>query len=76
MKYPIDIDTISMELTSLYLNRLSVKMSLILCVSVPEDIFVEATIADPDEMLPNASFHLGVHCLTQDLFTGIQNEND
>ena len=25
-------------------------------------------------MSPNASFHLGVHCLTHDLFTGIQND--
>ena len=31
--------------------------------------------ADPDEMPPNAAFHLGLQCLPKYLFIGIQNEN-
>ena len=33
-----------------------------------------ANSADPDEMLPNAAFHLGLQCLQKYLFTSIQNE--
>ena len=51
MDYPIHVDTISMEL-SIYFKRLSVKFSIKLCVSVPEDFFILANSADPDEMLP------------------------
>ena len=29
--------------------------------------------ADPDEMLHDAAFHLGLHCLPTYLFTSIQN---
>ena len=30
--------------------------------------------ADPDEMLPYVAFHLGLHCLSKYLFTGISYE--
>ena len=33
-----------------------------------------ANSADPDEMLLNAAYHLGLCCLPKYLFTGIQNE--
>ena len=33
-----------------------------------------ANSADPDEMLPYATFHLGLHCMPKYLITGIQNE--
>ena len=36
--------------------------------------FILANSAAPDEMLPYAAFHLGLHCLPMYLFTGIQNE--
>ena len=37
-------------------------------------VFILANSADPDEILHNATFHLGLHCLPKYLFTGIQNE--
>ena len=37
-------------------------------------VLILANSADPDEMLPNAAFHLGLHCLPKYLFTGIQKE--
>ena len=37
-------------------------------------IFILANSADPDEMPPYAAFHLDLHCLPKNLFTGIQNE--
>ena len=37
-------------------------------------VFILANSADPDEMLPNAAFHQGLHGLPKYLFTGIQNE--
>ena len=30
--------------------------------------------ADPGEMLPHVAFHLGLHCLPNNLLTSIQNE--
>ena len=33
--------------------------------------FKKKNSADPDEMLPYAAFHLGLHCLAKYLFTGI-----
>ena len=37
-------------------------------------IFISASSADPDEMSPYVTFHLGLHCLPKYLFSGIQNE--
>ena len=34
--------------------------------------FILANSADPDEMLPYAAFHLGLHCLPKYLFNVIQ----
>ena len=34
-------------------------------------VFILANGADRDEMLPYATFHLGLHYLTKYLFTGI-----
>ena len=36
-------------------------------------VFILANSADPDEMLPYAAVHLGLHCLPKYLFLGIQN---
>ena len=70
MDYPIHIDTISMELSILYFKGLPVKMSITWCNSVHEDcVFILANSADPDEMLPNAAFHLGLHCFPKYRFT-------
>ena len=38
-------------------------------------IIILANSADPDEMPPQAAFHLGFHCLPKYLFTVIQIEN-
>ena len=35
-------------------------------------VFVKAKSADPDEMLHDAAFHLGLHCLPKYPFRGIQ----
>ena len=70
MDYPIHISTISMELFILYFKGSQVeifKFSLFLSLK----IFFIANSADPDEMLPYAPFHLGLHCLATYLFTGI-----
>ena len=37
-------------------------------------VFILVNSADPDEMPPYAAFHLGLHCLPKDQFTGILNE--
>ena len=37
MEYPIHIDTIRMELSTLYLKGMLVKMYIQCCISVPED---------------------------------------
>ena len=38
-------------------------------------VFILTNSADPDELLPYVSFHLGdLHCLSKYLFTGIQNK--
>ena len=63
MDYHIHIDTISMELSILYFKGLLVLISLKRCISVTEDCFILANTADPDEMLPYAAFHQGLHCL-------------
>ena len=39
-------------------------------------VFILANSADPDEMLPYMTFHLGLHFLPMHLFIGIQNERD
>ena len=62
--YPIHIDTISMELSILYfeglLVKISIKFDIFLSLKI---VFILANSADPDEMLPYAAFHLGLHCL-------------
>ena len=47
-------------------------MSQIRCIYIPKDCFYLANSADPDEMPPNAAFHLGLHCLPKYLPTRIQ----
>ena len=76
MDYPIHIDTISMELSILYLKRLIVspkfyKMGVFLSLKM---VYISANCADTDEILPYVAFHLGLHCLPEYLLTGIQNE--
>ena len=39
-------------------------------------VFILANSADPDEMQLHVAFHLGLHCLAENLFIGIQNEKD
>ena len=38
-------------------------------------VFILANSEDPDEMPPDAAFHLGLHSLPKDLFMGVQNKN-
>ena len=69
MDYPILIDTLSMELSILFVKRLLIKISMSLKI-----VFFLANDADPDEMPPyKVAFHLVHHCLLKYLFTGIQN---
>ena len=37
-------------------------------------VFILANTADPGEMPPNSTFHLGLHCLSKYLFISLQNE--
>ena len=37
-------------------------------------VLILANSADPDEMPPDAAFHLGLHCLLEDLLISIKNE--
>ena len=74
MSYLISIDTISMELSIMYIKALPVKISIKLCIFSLEIVFILAYSVDPDEMLPCATFHLGLHCFRKELFTSIQNE--
>ena len=67
------VDTISMELSILYFKDFPVKISLKSHISLLEYCLNLAKSADPDEMLPYATFHLGLHCLSKYLFTSIQN---
>ena len=69
MDYPIHIDTISMELSILYLKGLPVKFLQNDVFLSLKNVFVVANRADPDEML------LGLHRLPKLLFPGVQNEN-
>ena len=62
------IDTIN---TECHFNNISIKS----CIYVPEVcFFILSNSADPDEMLPYAAFHLGLHCLPKYQYIGIQNE--
>ena len=65
-----------MDLFILYFKGTQVEISKLYYISVPKDCFYLSKLyrADPDEMLHHAAFHLGLHCLTKYLSTGIQNE--
>ena len=56
------------------MKGLPIKIEIKCFISVPENGFILANSTDPDEMLPYAAFHLGLHCLPKYPFTGIQNE--
>ena len=73
---PIHTGTISLGFPILYFKGLPVNISIKWCISVHEDFFIIANSLDPDEIPPYATFHLGLHCLPKNLFTGIQNEKD
>ena len=70
MDYPIYIDTLLARICPFCILRghVHVKISLIKYIFVPEDCFILANSGDPDEMLPYAAFHLGLHCLPEYLF--------
>ena len=36
-----------------------------------KNVFILANSADPDKMPHDVAFHLGLHCLTKYLFTGV-----
>ena len=64
---------------ALWVNRLPVKISIKWCVPVLKNVFILANTwnsAGADEMQSYVAFHLGLHCLTKYLFTGIQYEKD
>ena len=61
MDYPIHVAKISMKLSILYFRGHKSK-------------FLLPNRADPDEMLPYAASHLGLHCLPKFLITDIQDE--
>ena len=46
------------------------------CISVPEEVFILANSADPDEMPLNVALYFGLHCMPKYQSRGIQNEKD
>ena len=74
MDYSIHIDTISMERAILYFQRLLVAFSIKLYILSLKNVFILANGVDPDEMPPYVVFYLGLHCLHNYLFRGIENE--
>ena len=65
MGYPIDIDTISMELSLWCFDELPFKMSIKQWVFLSlKIVFILANSEDPDEMPPYVAFHLGLHSLS------------
>ena len=53
--------TISMKLSILYLKGSEFHIK---CISfIHEDCFYRSNLADPDQMQPYTTFHLGLHCL-------------
>ena len=66
MEYPIKVHKIKSGWSFVYIEGLQViiikKKTIIKLLSLKID-FVLANSADPDEMLHNAAFHLGLSCL-------------
>ena len=52
-----------MDLSTLYFNGLPVKISIKLCIFVPEIHFYLRHSVDPDVIPPYAALNLGLHCL-------------
>ena len=79
MDFPINIDTISMDLSVLYFKGSQVKISrfyytVFIFLSLTISVLILANSADHDEMLLYAAFHQGLHCLLKYPFINIQNE--
>ena len=72
----IHIDTISIDVSILYLKMSQVKISKFFMFLSMKIVFVFANSTDQDEMLHYAAFYLGLHCLPKYLFTDIQDEMD
>ena len=83
---PFHIDTLRMELSILYLKGVAGQNFYKVVYFFLWRLFfffvfffffffcILANSADPDEMPPNAAFHLGLHCLPKYLFAGIQSK--
>ena len=69
MDYPIYIDTLLARICPFCILRghVHVKISLIKYIFSLK-IVILANSGDPAEMLPYAAFHLGLHCLPENLF--------
>ena len=66
MDFLINIDTINMGLSIVYICTLRVVFLSLLVV------FILGNSVDPDEMQHYAAFHLGLHCLPKYPFRGFQ----
>ena len=66
-----------MKFSILYFIWWTVNISIKSYISVPEpvSVFMLAISAEPDEMLPYATFHQGQYCLPTYLLKDIQNKN-
>ena len=69
MDHPIHIDAISMELSSLYSKGIQVKISIKLCISVPEDCLISAKSTGTDKIPPYAALDIGLYCLLNYILT-------
>ena len=55
----------------IHFKGLQITISNLRCTSVPEDCFILAISADPDEILHFTAFYLSLHCLLKFSFTVI-----
>ena len=65
-------DTINLGWSIVYIEGPQV-IIFKMCITFSEDCFCQiANSVDPDEMLPHATFHLGLHFLQKYQFMGFQ----
>ena len=76
IEYPMQVDTIIMELSILYFKRSPIKkfFKMMCNVFLSLKIVLSRNSADPVGMPSYVTFHLCLHCLPMYLFTSIQTE--
>ena len=63
MEFSVKFDTVKSGLSIVYIEGLQIKTSINIAFLSLKTDFVLINSADPDETLPYAPFHLGLHYL-------------